>query len=324
VDLDVILVSQPFQLTESPVFKATGSHLFRDQRCYWGSSWDCQLPLGPLEAYREALKASRRTWQWPVSHARTNAGVFTHLSAALCPPRDRQAMVVSLDPTRGGGDLPAPLASSPPFTGFSYDVGESAVVLMDKVRNRAAVDILRRVLGPDRFAILWDHVHGDKVRRASVCVGVVCGGGAELTGCVGHVPLCDQQELPWLSMAYAGATPGLNPFAWVAVGPLNHPRTGEDGVMYNVTSAFEHTLAQWATVEGATRILYLNGDGVETLMSDLSRDPTSLYVGASSKYEETPCYADYSSVDVMPLPPEVVESIGAYRSVWQRAVKEIP
>lgn len=62
-------------------------------------------------------------------------------------------------------DMPETLTQSPPFTGQSYDVGESAVVVVDRSRNRPAMDVLRRMCSPDLITVLWDYILGDKVRE---------------------------------------------------------------------------------------------------------------------------------------------------------------
>lgn len=64
--------------------------------------------------------------------------------------------------------LPESLIESPVFQGSSFDVGESAIVLMNKGKNAAAMKVLKALLGPEHIGKLWDHILGDKVRSYEI------------------------------------------------------------------------------------------------------------------------------------------------------------
>lgn len=68
--------------------------------------------------------------------------------------------------------LPESLIESPVFQGSSFDVGESAVVLMNKGKNAAAMKVLKALVGPEHIGKLWSHMLGDKVRSYGICDGV--------------------------------------------------------------------------------------------------------------------------------------------------------
>lgn len=135
------------------------------------------------------------------------------------------------------------------------------------------------------------------------------------------------QEMFWLSMALSGTPYRLNPYAWVAVGGLQRDEQPEGGgKARNFTCCLEHMLAQWAPLaeqQGGRRprLLYMNGDGVETMMQ---KDLDPLYVGTPALFEEQPCLPNYCSSPAIPLPPEVTQAVQDYRAVWKRAVLAIP
>ena len=65
-------------------------------------------------------------------------------------------------------DKPPPitLTESAPVKGYSFDYGESAVLVYDKVRNADAIRTLTRMLSPLNFALTSSSTYGDKeVRR---------------------------------------------------------------------------------------------------------------------------------------------------------------
>ena len=60
------------------------------------------------------------------------------------------------------GNISKPRLESPPFTGWSYSHGESALVLFDKARSHDALAILEEMVGPRLIDTTKRHVWGDK------------------------------------------------------------------------------------------------------------------------------------------------------------------
>jgi hypothetical protein len=85
-----------------------------------------------------------------------------------------QELYTDIYPSTNGKQvyLPESLIESPVFQGSSFDVGESAVVLMNKGKNAGAMKVLKALVGPEHIGKLWSHMLGDKVRSYGICDGV--------------------------------------------------------------------------------------------------------------------------------------------------------
>lgn len=255
VDLDVVLMDNPFALTDTPTFRDTGSYLFRDRRISAGNAYRQQS----AEAYRDRLEG---LWRWSFHH-----------------PPGRSNGTVPL--------LPPALTRSPPFTGWSYDYGESAVVVLDKRRHVKALDILQQMMGVELFETVTTGIHGDK-------------------------------EVYWQALALAGEAPGMNALACADVGRRND---NGDACCYHWTNA------QWTWHHGdksGPRIFYVNGDGVEKLVA--AQDDTLLHAWVSDPldYFSNRTRIDYLDTccnrGAQPLPPYVVATFHAYRIAYERWV----
>lgn len=188
IDTDVILMNHPFTLIKTPSFQTHGNYLFRDRRISGREG-----PQGTEAAYRTRL---RELWQ-------------------EVRAEDDQ-------------EFPSALSSSPPFTGWSYEYGESAVVLMNKQRHAKAMGILQLMVGPRLFEQTTAHIFGDK-------------------------------EVYWQALAFANETPGMNAYANADVGLANERKDA---------CCHKYTNAQWVWFESdRPKIFYINGDGVEDWMT---------------------------------------------------------
>jgi hypothetical protein len=171
------------------------------------------------------------------------------------------------------------LANSPPFSGWSHDYGESAVVLMDKGRNANALDILEQITGRNSFADLKTYVHGDK-------------------------------ESYWQAVALADCKLGMNPYIWAAVGSKSG--SGE-------ACCHQYTLAQWLWQPGHhPEIFYLNGDGIEKLLSQGDDALFHSWVSHPLDYFSSQTNADtYCNPGAIPIPTRVSQTLMAYRLLYE-------
>ena len=96
------------------------------------------------------------------------------------------------------------LLTSPPYLGWSYHYGESALVLMNKRRHFEAMCTLQRMIGPELFTLTTTGVFGDK-------------------------------EAYWQALALTEKEPGMNPFACADVGHMT-----EHGNVCNYRHAMAH------------------------------------------------------------------------------------
>lgn len=171
-------------------------------------------------------------------------------------------------------ELAPELLNSPPFTGWSHDYGESAVVLIDKCRNVPALTILEHMVGPGNLAATKQHVHGDK-------------------------------EAYWQAVALAGQRIGMNPYSWAAVGTRN--AKGEACCHINI--------AQWVWLSGRPQIFYLNGDGVDDLISGDADTLLNSYISRPVGYfhSRNPLQSSFCSLGAMPLPAYALGTLNTYR-----------
>lgn len=231
IDLDAILMDNPFSLLWTPIFKETGVYLFSDRR------------LPHSEPHKERLI---KMW------------------ATFNPDR--------------ADNISSSLSSSPPFTGWSRDYGESALVLFDKKRNFRAVKILGEMVAPDLFFTTSDMVYGDK-------------------------------EIYWQALALADVEIiGFNPFTWAAVG-------FPDGK--GLTCCYKGTLAQWVWLPGEKpKMFYINGGGVEdwiageddTTFSSVS-DPIN-YMSSRTQMQS------FCNPGATPFPFDAFQALHAYRLIF--------
>lgn len=244
VDLDVALMASPFDLAGSSVFRKTGTYLFRDRRLSARYNVDGQTS----EQYRNKMQ---QLWRM------------------LRPDRPHNVSLA--------------LTGSPPFNGWTYDYGESAVVLLDKRRHTQALRTMQTMVGPELFDDLVRGIHGDK-------------------------------EVYWQALALADEEPGMNPFACADVG-----RTDERG---NKTCCYMWTNGQWAwDDEGGLRVFYVNGDGVErmvdgtddTLFRSWISDPLD-YFSSRVPYDYLDTCCNYGA---NPLPSYVIETFHVYRLAFE-------
>jgi len=166
----------------------------------------------------------------------------------------------------------------PPITGWSYDYGESAVVLFNKTLNRKAMSILERILAPDLFKGTTKYINGDK-------------------------------ELYWQALFFAGVNVSMNPYIPSEIGFPNRDDKG------TVTCAYKYTFAQWLWQPYATpKVFYVNGDGIEKMLT--GGDQTILNCTLSDPlvyYSSLTQYNTYCSRGANPLPQNLINTIWAYK-----------
>jgi hypothetical protein len=124
LDLDAVLLENPFALLRTPIYEETGSYLFTDRR--WAD-----------------MRFMEDGWAKTIE--------------------DWAAMVEAMWALRRAGEpLPEVLRQSPLLTGYSKETGESAVVLYDKARSPEAVEVLLWLLDPAVVASFESLIYGDK------------------------------------------------------------------------------------------------------------------------------------------------------------------
>lgn len=79
------------------------------------------------------------------------------LASAMCPSTDSQY-------SSSHGDCGY---HSPVWRDWSYDVGESAVVVMDKRRHARGMWVLEQLMSPSMYKDAFNQTYGDKVGRAA-------------------------------------------------------------------------------------------------------------------------------------------------------------
>lgn len=237
VDLDVVLMSDPFRLMDTDIFRMRGHYLFRDVR------------TSVSEGTSHYTQQLRELW------------------AHFHP--DRPAIISK------------PLLNSPPFTGWSHDHGESALVLFDKARSHDALAILEEMVSPQLIDTTKRHVWGDK-------------------------------ESYWQAVALAGHEPGMNPYSWAAIGNANEKRE---------TCSYHGVLAQWVWLPGAfPRVFYINGHGVEELLAENDGTLYhSTLSGPLDYFSPRTNVHTYCSPGAVPLPTYVLDAIHAYKLSYHRS-----
>lgn len=242
IDTDIIFMDNPFSLISTSIFLEKGSYLFRDRR-FSGNDYLRES----VEAYRKRLRKL-----WRVFHP----DCPRHLSRAL--------------------------ANSPPFTGWSYDLGESAFVLMNKQRHQNTTSILQHMVSSELFETSTKFVWGDK-------------------------------EVYWQALVLADEVPGINPYANADVGLTNDQHE---------TCCYQYANAQWVWFgTGRPRIMYINGNGVENLVS--GQDDTLLRSWVSDPLDY---FSPNTRIDYMgdccnrganPMPSYALEMMHAYRLTYE-------
>lgn len=180
-------------------------------------------------------------------------------------------------------NISSALLSSPPFTGWSYDHGESAVVLFDKSRHEPATGILAGMVGSDLFATTSAGLLGDK-------------------------------ETYWQALALADVEPGMNAFACSEVGILNE---------HGETCTHSYTVAQWMfESHDCPHIFYVNGDGVEHFIAGEDDTLLRAWVSDPLFYFSSRTRIDYlgfrCNTGANPLPSYVREAMHAYRLFYEQ------
>lgn len=240
IDLEVILMADPFMLVDTDMFRSRGSYLFRDRRI------SAEARFQSNSAYQQRVRDL-----WGHFHP------------------------------ENPDDLPDSLILSPPFTGWSYDHGESAVVVIDKWRHWKAMRILMTMVISDLFPVVTEGMYGDK-------------------------------EIYWQALALAGEDPGMNAFACSEVGILN-----DDGD----TCPYYWTVAQWIFErESRPTIFYVNGDGLEAMIRGEDDTLLRGWVSDPLYYFSSQTRLDYISYNcnkgANPLPSYVRETFHAYRLIF--------
>ena len=204
LDLEVILFQDPFSLAETPIFHQTGAYLFSDRRLSRGKE------VASFREYQQILTRiyhgyRRATSSQPLSHS------------------EQQTM---------GGGVPAALADSSIFQGWSWDYGESALLLFDVQRHASTgfLDALQYLLRVDS-PTFRHFAYGDK-------------------------------ELYWLALALSGAPLQMNPWIPTAVGALEKVQVTlhTDHKGRERVCSWYNALAQATPTHG---LFYLNGEGPE-------------------------------------------------------------
>lgn len=179
-------------------------------------------------------------------------------------------------------NLSRALLDSPPFTGWSYDHGESAVVVIDKTRHPEAMRVLTGMIGPDTFAITSAGLLGDK-------------------------------EAYWQALALANEEPGMNAFACSEVGIMNE---------HGETCTHSYTMAQWIFEKRSSpRIFYLNGDGLEPFIAGQDDTLLRAWISDPLHYFSPHTRIDYRGFrcnkGANALPAYVREALYAYRLFYE-------
>ena len=104
LDLEVVLFHDPFFLAETPIFQQTGAYLSSDRRLSRGKD------VASFREYQQILTRLYNGYQGVIS-----------------------SQLPSKQTTVGG--VPAALADSSIFQGWSWDYGESALLLFDVERH---------------------------------------------------------------------------------------------------------------------------------------------------------------------------------------------
>lgn len=204
LDLEVILFHDPFSLAETPIFQQTGAYLFSDRRLSRGKE------VASFREYQQVLKRLYNGYR----RATTSSQPLSH----------------SEQTTVDG--IPVALADSSIFQGWSWDYGESALLIFDVQRHASTgfLDALQYLLRVDS-PTFRTFAYGDK-------------------------------ELYWLALVLAGEPLQMNPWIPTAVGALEEVQA----TVYNdhrgrqrVCSWF-NALAQATPTHG---LFYLNGEGPE-------------------------------------------------------------
>jgi hypothetical protein len=126
LDLDAVVLENPFSLIHTTPFQYTGSYFFTDRRF---------LDMG----FHSKEDAGRLNEDW--------VAVLRDLWHILQPDKPQ---------------LSRYLLDSPAFRGFSKEYGESAMVVYDKGRNPEAARMLQRMLEPRIMDHLNEWMYGDK------------------------------------------------------------------------------------------------------------------------------------------------------------------
>jgi hypothetical protein len=230
LDLDVIIMDNPFVLMDTPDYSRQGAYLFADRRT--------ERPAKTIRRYRRQLRKKQSTF----------------------------------------------LEKLPPMTGWSYDYGESAVVLFNKTQNRAAMSFLERMLAPDLFDGTTKYINGDK-------------------------------ELYWQALVFAGVNVSMNPLIPSEVG---FPKRDDEGIE---TCAYKYTFAQWLWQPYATpRIFYINGDGIEEMLIGWDHTIMNWTLSDPIEYDSSITqYNTYCGYGANPLPQTLVNTIWAYKIIYSKS-----
>ncbi|KAM3571796.1 hypothetical protein VYU27_006166 [Nannochloropsis oceanica] len=213
------------------------------------------------------LFADRRT-QRPAKYMRSYRQQLRNISRHFNSPRNQTPFLEKL----------------PPMTRWSYDYGESAVVLFNKTLNRDAMLVLEKILAPDLFNSTTKYIYGDK-------------------------------ELYWQALVFAGVNVSLNPLIPSEVGTPNR----NDEVTVTCTS--HYVFAQWLWQPYATpKIFYVNGDGIEEML--MGRDQTILNCTLSDPleyYSSLTQYNTFCNRGANPLPQNLIDTIWAYKIMYSKS-----
>jgi hypothetical protein len=137
--------------------------------------------------------------------------------------------------------IPKVLSESPPFTGYSQEQGESAVLLFDKARQPRAAAALKRMLEPDLLIPLAPHIWGDK-------------------------------EYFWLAFAIAELEPGLNPMDVMPIGQYY-----SDDEICTIGFAIGQLVPEaGGDIDGEYKLFYMNGDAMDMFIKGTWRDPRTM------------------------------------------------
>jgi hypothetical protein len=231
IDLDAVLLDNPFSLLRTPIYQNTGVYLFSDRR------------LPHSEPYKEHL---------------------TRMWAKFNPDRP--------------DNISSSLTSSPPFTGWSRDYGESALVIFNKKRNFRAVEILEKMVAPDVFSATSHMVYGDK-------------------------------ETYWRALALADAEMiGMNPYMWAAAG-------FPDG--NGLTCCHKGALAQWVWLPGERpKVFYINGGGIEEWITGKDDVALSTVSDPVSYLSSRTQLQSFCSPGQTPFSFGIVQILHAYRLIF--------
>ncbi len=189
LDVEAVLFHDPFVLAETPIFHQTGAYLFSDRRLSRGREG------ASFHEYEQLL-----TYLYKGYHAGASPTTTTK--------------------------LPAALTESSIFQHYSWDYGESALLLFDVRRHAATTLPALQWLLTVNSPLLTHFAYGDK-------------------------------EDYWFAMALAGVPMQMNPWLPSAVGPVEQLPTR---AQKERVCSWANSLAQATPAHG---LFYLNGEGLE-------------------------------------------------------------